>query len=286
MRKSITLDGLTLSYLEKNETATDTLVYIHGNSGSADFWKPQFNDAALNIYRHIVFDLPAHGLSSEDPLHNYGVMDLGRTMRKAISQLVKDEPYILVATSMGTNIVAEMLDDTINPAGIVLAGPTIIGDDYSLQNIGLPGLDLSVIFMDETPLCAVSHYYREVLYKKDEHTINEMISSHLAVKGPFRSALIGRAMEGQVSNELEILRVKEVPLLIVFGEEERAIKPDYLDKALLPKWNNKIYKVPQAGHLVSLDQPKAFNELLLAYAKERFTRSLSFGRSESVPMRS
>lgn len=286
MRKSITLDGFTLSYLEMNETAPHTLVYIHGNSTSADFWKPQFQDAALNIYRHLVFDLPAHGHSSADPLHNYGVMDLGRTMRKAISQLVKDDSYILVAISMGTNIVAEMLDETVKPAGIVLAGPTILGDEYSLENIGMPGLDLSVIFTDETPLCAVQQYYRDVLYKKDEHTINEMISSHLAVKVPFRSTIIGRAMEGQISNELEILRGKGVPLLIVFGEEERAIKPDYLDLAQLPTWNQKIYKVPEAGHLVSLDQPGAFNELLLAYAEERFTESLSFGRSESVPMRS
>lgn len=286
MRKSITFDGITLSYLEKNETAERTIFFIHGNSSSANFWNPQLDDPGLCAYRLIAFDLPAHGHSSEDPHHNYGVMDLGRTMAKAIKQLMKGEKYILVAISMGTNIVAEMLDDTINPAGIVLAGPTILGDEYSLQNISLPGLDLSVIFSDETPLFAVNNYYKEVLYTKCEHTATNLITSHLFVKAPFRSTLIGKAMEGQVSNELELLRRKGVPQLIVFGKEDLAINPDYLDEADLPKWNQKIYKIPEAGHLVSLEQPRAFNDLLLAYAEERFTGSLYSGRSESVPMHS
>lgn len=286
MRKSITFDGLMLSYLELNESAENTLIYIHGNSGSANFWKPQFNDPALHSFRHVVFDLPAHGHSTADPLHNYGVMDLGKTMARAVRQLAGGAKYILVAISLGTNILAEMLDETINPAGIVLAGPSIIGDHFSLQNIGLPGLDLGVIFTDEAPLGAVRHYYQEVLYTKEEQAVNDMISSHLAVKGPFRSSLINKAMAGEVSNELELLRSKSMPLLIVFGQEERAIDPNYLDNAHLTKWNNKIYKVPQAGHLVSLEQPKAFNDLLRAYAEERFTRSLSFEHSESVPTRS
>jgi pimeloyl-ACP methyl ester carboxylesterase len=286
MRKTITFDDLTLSYLEKNETAEQTLFFIHGNSSSATFWKPQFDDPAFDSYRLVAFDLPAHGQSSADPLHNYGVKDLGRTLAKAVKQLAVNGNYMLVAISLGTNIVAEMLDDSIHPAAIVLAGPTILGDEYSLENIGLPALDPGVLFTDDAPLCAVSNYYKEVLHSRCEQMAAELTSRHLDVKIPFRSTLINRAIEGQVSNELELLRKKEVPLLIVFGKEERSINPDYLDKACLPIWNTTIYKIPGAGHLVSLEQPRAFNDLLLAYTQDRFTKSPSSGRSKSVPMHS
>lgn len=275
MRNSITFDGLTLSYLEKNETSPHTIFFIHGNSASATFWQPQLDDAALSAYRLVAFDLPAHGHSSADPANNYGVMDIGKTMAKAVRQLAEDNPYILVAISMGTNILAEMLEETIHPAGIVLAGPTIIGDDYSLQNIGLPCLDPTVIFTDGASEDEVYRYYGEVLYTKDVDLVGTLAADYLNVKLPFRSTMIGKAMQGQISNELELLRGKGVPLLIVFGQEERSVNPHYLDEANLPKWKEKVHKLPSAAHLVSLEQPQAFNELLQAYAGERFTGSPS-----------
>ena len=45
---------------------------------------------------------------------------------------------------------------------------------------------------------------------------------------------------------------------------------DHLNDALINLWNKTIYKIPGAGHLVNIDAPKAFNELLAAFAKDLF----------------
>jgi len=57
----------------------------------------------------------------------------------------------------------------------------------------------------------------------------------------------------------------------VFGEDEKLVNIHYLNDAPINLWNNTIYKIPLASHLVNIDAPEAFNELIAAYAKDIVT---------------
>ena len=107
----------------------------------------------------------------------------------------------------------------------------------------------------------------------NEIIVEEFVADYYKVKLPFRSALMNSIQEQQFSNEIELIAYVNNPILMIFGEEEQIINPDYLDDAPFNLWNNTIYKIPNAGHLVHLDQPDAFNKLISEYAADIFARS-------------
>jgi len=76
-------------------------------------------------------------------------------MPAALLQLVTGKPYIICSISLGTNIVAEMLMGAIEPKGLVLAGPCIVGEGFGLDKMMLPGADLSAVFAENVPEEAV-----------------------------------------------------------------------------------------------------------------------------------
>jgi len=73
-----------------------------------------------------------------------------------------------------------------------------------------------------------------------------------------------------ISDEIELLKKAGIPVLVVFGQDEKMANPDYLDKLPFETWKNKVFKFPEAGHYVQMDQPGKFNELLFEYVRDRF----------------
>ena len=104
-KASITVKGIQLSYLVQNETAENTIFFIHGNSISADSWKKQLNSELLRAYRLIALDLPAHGDSdaSLHPDEDYNLPGLAAYIAETVRQLVPKQPYILAGLSLGAN---------------------------------------------------------------------------------------------------------------------------------------------------------------------------------------
>jgi len=268
--KKIEIDGILLSLLVTNEKEENTIFFIHGNSGSAKTWMNQLQDERLNKYRLIAVDLPAHGESSADDSLRYGVMDFAALMVKLVNQLSGANPYMLVGFSLGANIVGEMLAFPIKPSGLVFLGPSLIGDDSNLGNIFLPGLDMRMMFSEEAADEELHELYDNALHIKNPEALNSLVYDYKNVKPRFRPAVLAKAVEGNISNEFELLRQCNLPALIVFGKNEKMVNPFYLDDAFIPKWRNTIHKVDNAGHYVYIDQPQKINELIVEYADEVF----------------
>lgn len=58
---------MTISYLEAHPDKTPTILFIHGNSASKEFFTALMREPALRDYRLIAVDLPGHGESSNYP---------------------------------------------------------------------------------------------------------------------------------------------------------------------------------------------------------------------------
>lgn len=108
-QKLINVFDINLAYLEKNEDKEHIIFFIHGNSASANSWNAQLNSHILRDYRLISIDLPAHGDSegSSNPTADYTVPQMGKIVAAAIQSLAGENPYLLAAISLGTNILAE-----------------------------------------------------------------------------------------------------------------------------------------------------------------------------------
>lgn len=76
-------------------------------------------------------------------------------------------------------------------------------------------------------------------------------------------------MNASWADELANIQAWNLPVCVVFGKNDSLLKIDYLDNFFL-LWNNKVYVIENAGHLLNEEQPEEFNSLLLSYAEEQF----------------
>ncbi|WP_158638439.1 alpha/beta fold hydrolase [Panacibacter ginsenosidivorans] len=266
----LNLENSKIAYIENNKEAAQTIFFIHGNSVSKRSWRKQYNSDILSAYRMVAIDLPAHGDSDAFDTKNYTLPGLAKLMCEAVKQLSDNKPYILAGISLSTNIIAEMLAYDVAPKGLVLAGPCIVGKDFTIEKFVKPNTHVGVVFTDEPAEVDVHNYGRETCLSKDEDDINIFMEDFKAVKNPFRSSLAQSITTAVYNDEIALLQQHNIPSLIIFGKDEIVIDPDYLDTAVLPGWNDKIYKIEGASHLVNIDQPEAFNKLLEEFATDIF----------------
>ena len=266
----ITTGNIQLAYYEINSEADQTLFFIHGNSASKRTWRKQYNSEHLAGYRMIAIDLPAHGEADVLPQQVYSLPLLATILCDAVQQLAHNKPYVLVGISLSTNIVAEMLLFGAKPKGLVLAGPTIVGKEHPVEKLIKAGTHVGVVFTDSPERNDILSYCRETSLSEDAADTTIFLEDFDAVKLPFRSALAQSIAAADYNDEIALLKEKNIPLLLIFGKDEQVVHTDYLDDAMLPLWNNTIYKLEGASHLVNIDQPALFNDLLQQFAAAVF----------------
>jgi len=267
--KFITVEDISLAYFEVNPDGERTIFFIHGNSSSSRIWRAQLETDLLSGYRLIAFDLPAHGQSP--CFHDYSLPVLGRIISAAINGLAAGHAYIVAGLSLGTNVLAEALGHSLKPNGIVLIGSCIIGGPCSMEVVFLPDIDIHAAFTDDVSEDELLQYWSLAgISGPEDEKYPLFAADYYATQDNFRSKMFATVMAGNLSNEIDLLQLSTIPVLVIFGGEEKVCNKDYLDNAGLRLWQERVFKVPGAGHLASIDQPEKINDLMLQYARDRF----------------
>jgi pimeloyl-ACP methyl ester carboxylesterase len=268
----LAVDGISIAYRLLNAGERNTIFFIHGNSGSSDAWRKQLSSPLLANYRLIAADLPNHGNSS--PLEangDFSLPGIAKIVATAVALLGNGQPYIICAISLGTNIVAEMPVGETEPAGYFFAGPCIIGEGFGMDKMILPDLDPTAIFTDNAPEEGLIKYASETSASTDASDLGSFLKDYYAVRGNFRSSLYASIAAGNYNDQISLIQKRNCPVCIVFGKAEKVVNTNYLNAAPINLWNQTIYEIPGASHLVNIDAPDAFNEVLAAFAKDMFT---------------
>lgn len=266
----IEIQNIEIAYIEKNKEAPNTIFFLHGNSVSKRSWRNQYNSDLLSAHRLVAIDLPAHGDSGAAAIENYTLPGLAKLMCETIKRLANGKPYILTGISLGANIITEMLAYDINPVGLALAGSCIVGQNIGVDKFMKPNSHVGVVFMDNPADEDILAYANEISVSGAEDHVFIFSEDYKKVKSPFRSLLAQSINETNYSDEIALLQNKNLPILMIFGKDEKIIDQDYLDNTSLPLWNNKISKIEGASHFVNIDQPEAFNNLLKEFSADIF----------------
>ena len=132
-------DGNKVVYFESGKTGKkDALVFIHGWTCNADFWKDSIN--AFPDYRVIAVDLIGHG-RSDKPQANYSMEYFARSV-DAVLKRAKVERAVLVGHSMGTPIARQFYRLYPNKTlGIVIVDGALKGfaaDEATMKGYAAP----------------------------------------------------------------------------------------------------------------------------------------------------
>lgn len=268
----ITIDNVRIAYYEKNPQRKQTIFFVHGNSGSGQSWREQFNSSILADFRLLAIDLPGHGASDAAlvPEVDYTLTASGNTLAKIADLLLPDDSNVIfVGLSYGANVLAEMLQYRKKIAGIALISPTILGNAAPIEKIFKP--DDSFIFFQCAPEeDKAKKAIAALLFDPNEKNIALLMDIFYQVKQPFRSTIAKVAAQGLFNDEIKILRQLNTPILISFGTNDTMVYTNYLDTTGIRRWNNTTHLINEAGHFVQLEQPEELNRLLQSYARDCF----------------
>jgi pimeloyl-ACP methyl ester carboxylesterase len=227
-----------------------TLVFIHGSGGSHALWQGQV-DAMLAVANTIAVDLPGHGASRGpgcDRVSHYA---------DAVAGLMEDLQMprpVPCGLSIGGAIVLQLLLD--RPA--LLAGGVLIGTGARLRV--LPDIFDAIEtdyahFIDMLGQFGASE-------KTDPARLTPIMHA-TASCAPVVTAGDFRACDRfDVMDRLDRI---DTPVLVLCGSDDRLTPPKYSAYLEHHIRGSRQVTIPDAGHLVPIEQPVAVNRELTAF---------------------
>jgi 2-hydroxy-6-oxonona-2,4-dienedioate hydrolase len=241
------------------EQASDSIVLVHGGSGSWTHWYNNIEYLASRFHVYAI-DLPGLG-DSEALAPGYSAMDAVEAVSAGIQALPELGPFHLVAFSWGCAVSSQIVklhqDQLLS---LLLVGPASIGD---IPRRGLmeplikrhSGMSQEQVFSANKENLARLMIHQRLriddmaVYIQTENTNRARFNSPQFV----RSTLV-----------LDGVRGMKAPLKVIYGQNDAPGLPDIeskeaLFRAVKPDVHFEI--VPDAGHWLQYERSEIFNSM-------------------------
>lgn len=261
------IEGVRLAVYEGGEPTGPALFFLHGNSGAANIFQPQWQAAALRRFRLVALDLPGHGQSAAMPDGDYRVGRL-RTVLLAALRTLRLTQALVIGHSYGGHLLLELLPELPTLRGLLAVGTPPVGTLQDIQ-AAFPTTALRNLFFTADLSAAQTQTLAQYsLHPGAPAAAVALLAANIArTDGRARPAVLASAANGEMHDETGFVARTSVPLAFVVGEADDTLRFDYLASLTAPsRWQQPVHVVPDAGHVPSLENPAAFNRLLLEFA--------------------
>ena len=264
--KFIKLDGYLTHYIEEGEG--EPVILIHGFGGDSYMWSKNI-DILADKFRVYALDLWGFGYSSREPV-NYGYPQYADQLLKFMDAL-KIQKASLVGQSMGGGTCIlfcvqhrERVNKLILVSAAGLPNPMpLMGRIGALPGIGefLAGLRNNAygkIILKTTVICN-----KDLLTDREF----ELISRFQKIQGTTEVSLkiLRKQFWGTLSNEIRKLGAMDVPVLIVWGRQDKSIPVELGQQMHTILRTSHLEILDVAGHCSNFEQPEKFNRLAVEF---------------------
>lgn len=247
------------------------IILLHGNSQSHRVWNTVIAQDALHGYTLVTPDLPGQGQSfrSEHPEQDYNLRSMAGHLVDFCRQF-EQQGYLLVASSLATNLVAERAHSFTNCKGIMLNGACIIGENIMVDEIVKPNPNFPLIFAHSATDAELNALMNDEAYVVSPQ-LNQQLKDMYRDTDPNLRLQLGECINNeQYSDEIGNLWHQNIPIAIVYGVDDALINPHYMDNLNLKLWRQKIIKLPRTGHCIQFDEPEILARLIAEFAGDCF----------------
>jgi non-heme chloroperoxidase len=267
MSSFTTSDGVRLDYVESGDPVGRPVVLVAGFKAAASSWLYQVPALVKAGFRVIAFDRRGHG-TSEAPDHGASMQRHGADLRELLEHLAL-EGAALVGGSMGGNTIWSAIEQsgTARVAGIVIVDQTprmLNGDGWDHGFYDYDDATRDTAFATGIP-----DPRRHPLTSKGLVRIVRLLRALAAARG--RGSREFTAPELELLNDhakadwRPVIATTDVPVLFVAGAESEFWPSTHAAAAaeLAPRGSSLV--IERDGHPANIEQPRAFNEALLAF---------------------
>ena len=252
--KFIEVKGLKIHYRDQGKGYP--IVLIHGTGASLHTWD-EWTEELIKNYRVIRLDLPAYGLTGQDPEKRYSSLDYVNLLDAFLDQLGVKE-FHLGGNSLGglvSWLYASYHHQKVNK--LLLLNPSGFPFDSTPMVIKLAKIPILNLFIRYiTPKSFVKKNLKEVYYNDDLIT-NKTIDRYydLTLFEGNRDAFIDRSLieREDYTNRLSLI---QSPALVIWGENDEWIPVEDSEKFKAHLNNIKVVIMPKTGHIPMEERPK------------------------------
>lgn len=253
------------------------LVFIHGHFTNKRFFASQYSSQALNEYRIICIDFPGYGESEapNDPEKVYSWPGYAESVGEVV-RLLDLQNIIVVGWSLGGHVGLELTSRLPQMKGLLITGTPPIEVSAGGFGKGFKVVDPRILecfgkgnlSSEEIELLARENGY-------DGSADTQFIRDAILQTDEGAKVLYPRSiLNGVGQNEVEIVRNWPRPIAVIAGADEVLVNNEYIinEVPFANLWSGKVHLIEQAGHFVHREQPEAFNEIVLKFARDVFSR--------------
>jgi pimeloyl-ACP methyl ester carboxylesterase len=268
--KFIDLDGRSTHYIEKGEG--EPVILIHGFFYDSYMWSRNI-DALAEHFKVYAIDLWGSGYSTRE-LFDCGYHLYAEQVLKFMDGL--DIPNaILVGQSMGAGTAIKFCVQNrkrvtklilVSAAGLPNPMP-MTAKFFALPGIGEFFLSLKTDAIRRKNLRDVFIHDKEVITQ----SYFENVTRPQKIKGSNETGLrmLRRNFIDKLNDEIHQLGKMDVPIMIVWGREDRAIPLECGEKMHRILEGSRLEIIDDTGHVPQSERPEVFNQLALSFLLDR-----------------
>ena len=235
------------------------VLLIHGIGGDLGSWL--FNqDFLANEFRVHAVDLPAHGESTLSLSEGF-IEELGGAVAKCMKTL-STKPFHLVGHSLGGSVVMEI----VNKFPDLVTSACLVNPVGFAKEINRNFLE---IFLTASKRKEMKEALTKLFYSSENlsRTMVENSLRHNRLEGVISQLklIVDKNFPDykQATDWLPLLSSSSIPFQIIWGVHDEIIQ---YDSKVFPG-NVLLKEIENAGHMVHMEQPTEFNQILKEYLK-------------------
>ena len=212
----------------------EMIVFLHGIGGNKKNWDENIKFFSKKFFLSVAWDTRGYG-ESDDYIGNLNFQDVLDDLKKVLKYFNKDKAHI-VGLSMGGQIATLFYEKFPELVKSLILCDTHFG----LSNLSLIG-DMN----------------NKTAYGK---LVKSMSILH-------KNSYLKTIEASMRTEHRHVFETINIPTLIMVGELD-TLTPPSMAKDIKEKIPNSLIKIiPNAGHLINIEQPKLFNDYLLSFLK-------------------
>ena len=269
--QKITLpDGQTIAYVDQGK-GPQTIIFIHGLGSYLPAWNKNIAELSQH-YRTIALDLPGYGKSSKENAQ-VGMKAYADAVLALMDEL-KIEKAVLTGHSMGGQVaITAALQAPERVQKLILAAPAGLETftDQQKQLFKATVTPESIAKSTPEQITANIKVNFHQMPADAQFMVEERVTMMHAAQFPDYTKAVAQGVAAMLDEPVyEKLPQLKVPTLILFGENDALIPNRYLNPNLTTQAvaemgreripGSQVKLLPQAGHMLQFEQPKAFNQ--------------------------
>jgi 3-oxoadipate enol-lactonase len=246
------------------------VVFLHGIGGNRTNWHDQLPAFATAGYRAISWDARGYGLSDDydGPL---SFEDFSHDLARVLDHLSVAEAH-LVGLSMGGRILQDFYQRYPERVSTLVLCATVPGFDNALtpeRRAEFVRLRKEPLLAGKSPREMAPAVADSLIGSKAAHAAYDRLVESMAA---LHVESYIKTIEATIMFDQTVdLPSIAVPTCLVFGLADRLTTPEVGERMHAEIPNSEYHVLPDAGHLVNIEQPDAFNRIVLDFLR-RHTR--------------